>query len=320
MELQSLIDKFLEDVCGGKTNQTEAAYRAKLRRLTAFFGPEMDAGQITVNDLDRFKLDLQTRKKKLHGTEEVDGKLSPFTIRTCLVTTRFFFKWAASKRYIPMNPMEGVRIQDAPKPKPKAVMSETVTKLLEAASTHGPNWERARNIALIYVLRDTGGRAGGLAGARLGDLDLKRGWLMVTEKGETQRPLFLIASTVQALRTWLQWRPEVHPVDDRLFSGCEGSGLSYGGIYSALRTLATAAGIEGELWNPHSFRHAFARDSLLNGAELSQVSAMMGHTDTRVTSMYYARWENGELKKTHSQYSPVLNMPDIQPVFEGEPL
>lgn len=317
MDLQELITLFLADVCGGKSNTTEEAYRSKLRRLTAFFGCDFDPKQITRSDLDSFKHDLQNRKTHRRGGEEVKGGLSPFTIRTCLVTVRFLFSWASSKGYIPISPMEGVRIQDAPKPQPKAVSEDTVLKLLHAAATTGENWERARDVALIYLLRDTGGRVGGLVTCRLGDLDLRRGFVMVTEKGNIQRPLFLTHVTVEALKTWLDWRPFLDPPEDYIFVGISGEALSTQGIRRALQRIAKRAQITGERYNPHSFRHAFARDSLQNGAELSQVSAMLGHTTTSVTSAYYARWTNGELKKSHNQYSPVLSMPEITPEFEG---
>lgn len=297
MTLQELIDSFLVDVCGGKTNQTEAAYRGKLRRLSLFFGPDLDPKDITRGDLDRFKYDLQTRKTKQRGSAKVKGGLSPFTIRTVLITVRFLFSWAASLGYIPMNPMELVRIHTPPAPQPKAITPETVEKLLKVAATHGKNWERARNVAIIYLLRDTGGRAGALAGSLLGDLDLRRGWLLVTEKGSKQTTLFLTQTTIDALTQWVNRRHEVNPTCDRLLLSYKGSGLSYKGLYTLVRELAIKAGIEGDRWNPHAFRHAFARDSLQNGAELSQVAEMMGHSDTRVTSMYYARWSPSELKK-----------------------
>ena len=85
-----------------------------------------------------------------------------------------------------------------------------------------------------------------------------------------------------------------------------------------LRETAERAGLQGNRFNPHSFRHAFARDMILNGADLSQVAALMDHTDTRITSAYYARWNYKEQQQAHNKYSPVLDMPEIKPILAGE--
>lgn len=318
MDLQTLIDLFLLDVCAGKVNETEKSYRAKLRRLTAFFGSGHDPKAITTHDLDLFKLDLQTRKTKLRGATEVKGGLSPFTIRTCLVTVRFLFSWSSSKGYTPVNPMATVRIHNPPPPQPKAITQDTTLKLLKAAASHGSNFERVRNVAFIYLLRDTGGRIGGFPGMRLSDIDLKNGRLMVTEKGGIQRPLFMTGTTIDAIRVWLTWRATANPTDDYLFISRRGQSMTREGLYRIIERVKQDADLKGERCNPHSFRHAFARDSLQNGAELSQVSAMMGHTTTAVTTTYYARWSPSELKKSHDKFSPVLDLPEIQPEFVAE--
>lgn len=317
MELQTLIDLFILDVCGGKTNQTGAAYRGKLRRLTAFFGVDRDVETITRNDLEKFKIDLQTRKTHMRGAREEKGGLSPFTVRTCLVTVRFLFSWAAGNRYLPYSPMEGVRVPTPPPPDPKPVSTETVVKLLEVAAANGQDWEKARNVAILYTLADTGGRAGGLVSATVSDLDLSRGWIMVTEKGQKARALFLTQTSIEALKTWLSWRNSLNVQSDRLFLSVRGTGLTYRGLSSLLRDLAKKANLKGERYNAHAFRHHFARECIQNGADLSQVAALMGHPDTRVTSAYYARWDTKEQKKAHSQFSPVHNLPEIQANFGG---
>jgi site-specific recombinase XerD len=121
----------------------------------------------------------------------VEEGLSPYTIRTTLVTVRQLFKWALEKNHLPANPACNLHIPPVPAPDPKAVNDTCVEQLLKAAATTGPMVERIRNLALIYALRDTGGRVAGLSTARLEYLDLQHGRLEVLEKGDKRRVLYL---------------------------------------------------------------------------------------------------------------------------------
>ena len=124
----------------------------------------------------------------------------------------------------------------------------------------------------------------------------------VTEKGGKERNLYLNSPAVCTLRDWLKFREDMAD-DDRLFTSRKGTGLTREGIYRVLARLAGAAGVRGR-FNPHAFRHAFARDTLQAGADLSQVSELLGHNSVAVTAEYYARWDDRELQATHRRVSP----------------
>lgn len=55
---------------------------------------------------------------------------------------------------------------------------------------------------------------------------------------------------------------------------------------------------------PHSFRHFVAMWLLNNGAQMSEVSTLLGHTSTRITEQYYARHTDERLEELHDQYAP----------------
>jgi integrase/recombinase XerD len=55
--------------------------------------------------------------------------------------------------------------------------------------------------------------------------------------------------------------------------------------------------------NPHAFRHGFARGALQNGADISTVAQLLGHSDVSITVRFYARWSDEELKAKHAAVS-----------------
>lgn len=305
MKTGELIDLFIRDVCAGKSNETPKAYRSKLQHLSTYMGES----KITQNGIDKFRRYLLERSTKRIGGKDVKGALSRFTIRSVLATTIHFLRWAGEHGYIAPG-FRLVNIRE-PNPDPKAIDPGTVDKLLAAARTTGPDWERARNTALIYLLRDTGGRVGSITRIDLDNLDLVNGYATAMDKGDQLSWLWFNPPTAQAIREWLEYRDQLHPADYRLLTGARGQGLSRQGIYRVLGKLAKIGKVHGR-YNPHSFRHAFARDSLLAGADLGQVSQMMNHHSVVVTHKYYLRWHKKELKQFHKRYSPGRLLPPVK--------
>lgn len=289
MNIENLIDPFIEAVGGWKTNETPGAYRSKLRRIANQFG-NREIRTITTRDLEAF-------------TRGLLEELSPWTVKSTLTTIRHLFKWATENGYIERDPAAALHIPNPPAPDPKPITPETVSRLLKAASEHGEPWQQARDTAIICWLRDTGGRSCGLLSAMLDGLDLKRGRITTIEKGQ-QRTLYINDATRRALKSWLRLRGELIPITKHVFiSSKTRRGLTRPGLRNVLRVLALWAGVEGR-WNAHAFRHAFARDCLQAHADLSQVAQLMGHSSVAITALYYARWADHELKRVHSKVSP----------------
>ena len=167
--------------------------------------------------------------------------------------------------------------------------------MLDAAVKHSSNPER--DFALIRFLASTNARVGGVAGLRLEDLDIENRTARVREKGRggngKVRAVFFDPKTAEALKKWLQIKPESN--DNRVFR------LTEAGIYQVLKRLARKAGINGP-FNPHAFRHGFAKGVLEQGANLAQVSQMMGHSSSYVTVEYYGQFATHELKEFHDRY------------------
>ncbi len=226
-------------------------------------------------------------------------------------------RWGAEKRYF--EPIYIKNIKE-PTPDPKAIEENTVEQLLASAAETGEDWERVRNTALIYVLRDTGGRVGAIAKLDLGSLNLEDGYATSITKNDQLCWLWFNPPTIAAIRAWLEVRLTLRPLDHKLWTGAHRRGVSRQCIGQVLHRLAKAGNISGRV-NPHSFRHAFARDAILNGADLGQVADLLGHSGVVVTHKYYARWKKKELKKFHRRFSPgrKLSPPDIPPRGKATP-
>lgn len=301
MKLNLQIELFLADVCAGKTNETEQAYRTKLRQLERY----AKGRPITADLLKGFIHDLKTRKTHISGHKAVDGGLSLYTIKTIIQTARHFCKWSFENGHMREELYKQIKVPSVPPPMPKALTEDTFTLLLNSAQNNiSVEWESVRDVAILYFLRDTGGRVGGMVNALLPNVDLKSGEINTLEKGRNVK-LYINEPTIEAIRLWLNYRSTLSPITDHLFTANRsGQGITRGGVRWVLNRLSTKAGITAR-HNAHAFRHAFARDFLKAGGEITQLAGIMHHSSIWVTTNYYARWNDKELRSAHAAHSPI---------------
>ncbi len=71
-------------------------------------------------------------------------------------------------------------------------------------------------------------------------------------------------------------------------------------IQRLVERYATAAGITKKI-TPHTLRHTFATDLLLNGADIRSVQSMLGH-ESITTTQVYTHITNKHMKEVHKKF------------------
>jgi site-specific recombinase XerD len=197
--------------------------------------------------------------------------------------------------------MRTIRYPEKFQPKPKATHLETVRLMLEMA---GNGEMGIRNRAIILFLLDTGCRAGGICGLRTRDIDLSERRALVTEKGNKTRSVTFTSLTAQAVREWLLVRK---PAPTLFYNITTLEPLTPSGLLQLLRRIARRAGIR-DRFNPHSFRHLFAKEYILAGGDLATLSKLLGHRDVSTTVSHYTIFTDSDLREKHELYSPVTKL------------
>jgi len=240
---------------------------------------------------------------------EVQGKLSPYTIRTYVKCARRFFKWLEEDGKLDHNP--AIRLKMPPKPDlPRKGISKTdLFKIIAAAEE-----SCVRDLAIVLFLADTGCRVGGLANLKIENIDLQNNRAIVFEKGKggnaKKRVVFFGERTGYALSTLIIQRPDDEidqSAKEYLLLGSRKQigyyqKLSENGIYQIIKRLAKSVGIE-EGFNPHNFRHGAIRGWLSNGMPLSLASQLAGHSSVTVTADIYGTANEEELARAHKNYT-----------------
>jgi integrase/recombinase XerD len=177
----------------------------------------------------------------------------------------------------------------------KWAKTEDILALLE--TTKGNTLLDLRDRAAILFLTDTGCRASELCSLKVYDLDLDAMQAVVSNISTRARYVFFGELTKVALKRWLDVRPsDCGPwVFIRLAAHSKRT-LTSSSLCQMLKRRGKAAGCKGPV-NPRAFRHAFARNWVLNGGNLETLTYILGHTSDRVTRSSYdiskanvARW------------------------------
>lgn len=295
----------------GLSAKTIQWYRHLLNSLTAqFYGQSLES--IDANTVRQYLADLRDRKSryvKARNRPEIEGGLSHESLRDHMRAMRRFFNWCTAEYQLDpaRNPMLRIRMPGRDHSEPKAISLEDLRALLVATddSQFG-----IRDRAMIAFLADTGCRAAGLLTLTRSNTHLAEGYALVHEKGRRDRRVPFTPYTSALLQDWIRVRPPEAENDIffcSLATNTFGQQLTLSGLHSMLKRLKKRSGVTGRI-NPHSFRHGFARQYLLNGGDLATLAQLMGHSDVSVTVGYYAVYKDAELARLHERFSPMRNI------------
>ncbi len=224
--------------------------------------------------------------------------VSPDSIMTCLgglsvsertqarmlSALRSFFGWMQLEGEREDNPAEHVDFPKIGRYLPSVLSVGEVDAIMKSVDLSAPSGLRDR--AILEVLYGCGLRVSELTSLRISDIFLGEGFVRVTGKGDKQRVVPIGESAEQAVRAYMEVRPEPQPkAEDILFLGKSGNALSRVSIFNLVKKQAMIAGIHKEI-SPHTFRHSFATHLIENGADLRVVQEMLGHESILTTEIY----------------------------------
>ena len=164
-----------------------------------------------------------------------------------------------------------------------------------------------RNKAILELLFSTGLRLAELVSLDREDINLERGEMRIVGKGRKERIVFLSDQAKQALKNYLDNRHDQdqacfirHSLNARLVGDDDSVRLSARGVERVIDKYAKIAGLTKKI-SPHTLRHSFATDLLINGADIRSVQAMLGHASIQTTQVY-THITNPQLKKIHENF------------------
>ncbi len=120
-------------------------------------------------------------------------------------------------------------------------------------------------------------------------------------KGAKERLVPVGTSSRRAIGRYLAQRGRGEP-DESVFLAEVGTGLTFHGIQQILKRLKASAGLERRC-SPHTFRHTFAHNYLVNGGDVFTLQRILGHTSLDMVRRYVALADT-DVASRHDLASP----------------
>lgn len=287
--LENLINGFkLSCQVEGKSPKTIEWYTSFLAVLKRFLDQQQlptHVQHIEKSHIRDFIRYLQTEARTPH----THRPLSPATVQGYVRTLKAFFPWLNREDYVSLNPMVKIPIPKAPTKMLNTLTVEHIKRLVDLCRRADAIGNR--NLSILLLLLDSGIRVSELVAIDLDDLNLTEGYIGIRgAKGGKERAVPIGSLAQKALWKYIyNYRPEplTHSVK-RLFLNDKGLPLTRNGIQQMLRRCGKKAGITGVRCSPHTFRHTFAKNYLLNGGDifsLQKSSAMPAWRQFEYTSI-----------------------------------
>lgn len=141
-----------------------------------------------------------------------------------------------------------------------------------------------KNLAILTTIYSGGLRLGEALSLRVLDIDSQRMMIRVCQgKGNKDRYTLLGKRALNVLRLyWKRYRPK-----DLLFPSLTRAGnpIHSSGVQKAFREALAKTTIRKEA-TVHTLRHSFATHLLEEGVEIPYIQNLLGHSDSRTTSIY----------------------------------
>ncbi|MBU6255988.1 MAG: tyrosine recombinase [Chloroflexi bacterium] len=217
-----------------------------------------------------------------------DGERS--TVQQRLAALGTFYRFWVRQGSVAKDPLHALARPKREKRLPDVLSTAQVEQLIAQAALGTSRPLSLRDTALIELLYGAGLRIAEVVAIRVADLQLGRGEVKVTGKGEKQRVALFGSPCRRALEAYLaEGRPALAQLASQerssLFLNRNGEPLGERGARARLDDIARAAGLP-EAFHPHTLRHSFATHLLDGGADLRVVQELLGHESLGTTQVY----------------------------------
>lgn len=287
-----MINKFLDYISVEKrySQNTLVSYKKDLEDLLLFISE-------TEGTEDLKKVDKKIIRNFIVSLSE--KKIQKRSINRKLSSLRSFYLYLLKIGEIQVSPLETIPSLKFYAEKQIPISEDEMENLGEILESESEN---SLEKLIIETLYQTGMRKSELCNILLEQVDFSKSEIFVKGKGNKQRVVPISENLLKQMREYIAIRKPNEDSGIYFFVRENGKKLSEKFVYSVVNRYLSLITLKKKK-SPHILRHSFATHVLNNGAEISKVKKILGHSSLASTQVY----TNGnieQLKRVFNQAHP----------------
>lgn len=284
MYVSELLLDYIEhlEVEGGRSPKTAENYKLYLERFVEFTN-DITVDKISTEIIRKYRLWLNRYKN------DNEDELATITQSYHLIALRGFLGYLSKRDIASLSP-EKIELPKVSRKQVTFLHYDEIARMLDTIPLDSETGLRDR--AIIELLFSSGLRVSELVNLNRDHVNTKRREFMVRGKGQKDRPVFIGEAAALRVEDYLSARFDNLPPLFLSYSRNNVSGttgdyrrLTARSIQRTITKYARLAGITKHV-SPHTMRHSFATDLLMNGADIRSVQSMLGHSNISTTQVY----------------------------------
>ncbi len=286
------------EVEGGRSAKTAENYTLYISRFIEF-SEDIKVEKITKEVIRKYRLWLNRYRN------EQGESLSILTQNYHLIALRGFLEFLIRRDIKTLSP-NTITLPKTHRKQVTFLHYDEIQKLFEVIDTS--NEAGLRDRAILEMLFSSGLRVSELVSLNKDHVNTGRKEFTIRGKGNKDRPAFISDAAANAIDEYLEARKDSLPPLFISYSRNPGNPDNSGdyrrltprSIQRTINKYARLAGITKHV-SPHTMRHSFATDLLMNGADLRSVQTMLGHQNISTTQVY-THVTDEHLREAHRKY------------------
>lgn len=271
------IEAFLQHLASRRSAaRTATTYATILESFATFIESDLSV-PATTSQLEAF-LARPRRDRRPRAVSARNQALA--AVRTFATFARRDLGWTS-------DPTAVMSFEREPRRDPPVLSIGETRQLFITVAARSFRRDRARNLALVAVLTQTGMRVHEVVALNVEQIDnLSASVVGVHRKGGVVNDLPLNREALALVAEWIAVRAERTPTPERaLFTSVRGTRLSIRSVEYLFARMRCAMGSAKKI-TPHTARHSFATNGIILGTDIVTIAGTLGHASLETTRKY----------------------------------
>ena len=213
--------------------------------------------------------------------------IKPSSQSRLISSLKNFFDYLIIEKIIFINPINSIQYPKIAAKIPETLSTHEIDKLIDYLKKSKKN--SLRNCTILEVLYSCGLRVSELTNLNISDIFFDDFLIKILGKGRKERFVPMSKIVKDMIKDYLNSERfntiTKKGFEDILFLNNRGEKLTRVMIYTILNIAKKGTGIKKKV-SPHILRHSFATHLIENGADISSIQHMLGHTNVSTTERY----------------------------------